>query len=186
MEAHTRHVRATPGARRRIVRTALVLVCSAALTGTLGVPASAAETVATVEVSTGSLGFRSAPTSASLGAVDQGADAAITLRGTTVTDNRAGTAGWTATVVLTEFIGEATGARLSAAGATYSPTAAATTGSVAVAPSTATDPTTPKVIQTATCVTGNNTATWNADLTLHVPNGAVADAYTTTLTYSVS
>lgn len=190
MDADTRPVRATPGPRTKIIRVTLALVYSAALAGATALPASAADTVATVatvEISSGSLGFSSAPTSASLSAVDPGADAAITLRGTTtVTDNRAGTAGWSATVVLTDFTGEATGARLSAAGATYTPTAAATTGSVAVTASTATDPTTPRVIETATCVTGNNTATWNAGLTLRVPNDAVADAYTTTLTYSVS
>ena len=89
-------------------------------------------------------------------------------------------------MLLMDFTGEATGARLSAAGATYTPTAATTTGTVSVTASPATDPTTPRIIQTATCVIGNNTATWDASLTIHVPNEAIADAYTATLTYSVS
>lgn len=52
--------------------------------------------------------------------------------------------------------------------------------------STATDPTMPRIVQTATGVSGNNTATWNARLTVPVPNDAVVDSYTATLTYSVS
>jgi len=186
METHSGSVRATAGPTTRIIRTALAFLCSAAMTGGMALPASAADTKATVEVLSGSLGFSSAPAYASLGVVDPGAAAAITLRGITVTDNRAGTAGWSASVVLTDFTGEATGARLSAAGATYTPTAATTTGTITVTASTSTDPTTPRVIQTATSVTGNNTATWNAGLTVHVPNDAVVDVYTATLTYSVS
>lgn len=44
----------------------------------------------------------------------------------------------------------------------------------------------PRIVQTATGVSGNNTATWNARLTVPVPNDAVVDSYTATLTYSVS
>ncbi|MBT2597223.1 WxL domain-containing protein [Arthrobacter sp. ISL-72] len=142
--------------------------------------------MATVVVSSGPLGFSSAPASVDLGVVYPGTVAAVTLQGITVTDNRAGTAGWSASVLLTDFTGDATGARLSAAEATYTPTATTTTGTVSLTASPAMDPTTPKIIQTATCVTGNNTATWDASLTLHVPNEAVADAYTATVTYSVS
>jgi hypothetical protein len=175
-------------ASRRVprIRTALAVVCSAAMLGVMAGPASGADTVATVVVSSGSLGFSSAPTSAALGEVHPGTVAAITLHGITVTDNRAGTAGWSASVLLMDFTGDATGARLSAAGATYTPTAATTTGTVSVTASPATDPTMPRIIQTATCVTGNNTATWDVSLTIQVPNEAVADAYTATVTYSVS
>jgi hypothetical protein len=187
MEAHDgSSVRAPAGTATRIIRAALALACSAALAGGSAVPASAADTLTTVVVSSGSLGFSSAPASASLGLVDPGVDAAITVRGITVSDDRAGTAGWSASVVLTDFTGDATGAALSSAGVTYTPTAAATTGTVTMTASTANNPTTPRIVQTATGVSGNNTATWNAGLTVPVPKDAVVDTYTATLTYSVS
>lgn len=177
---------AAAGKTTGITRTALVLLCSAALAGAQALPASAAETLTTVTVSQGSLGFTSAPVSATLGPVEPGTTAAITHYGIRVSDSRAGVSGWNVSVVVTDFTGDSTGALLSAAGATYTPTAATTSGTVAVAATTATDPTTPKIVQTATGVSGNNTATWNADLTLAVPNDAVVDTYTATVTYSIS
>lgn len=150
-------------------------------------PASAAaDTLTVLVVSSGSLGFSSAPASASVGLVDPGSAASITLHGITVSDCRAGTSGWSASVTLMDITGDATGAALSAAGATYTPTAATTTGTVAVTAATATDPTTARIVQTATGVSGNNTATWDAVLTVPVPNDAVVDTYTATLTYSIS
>jgi hypothetical protein len=152
----------------------------------MALPASAADTLTTFVVSSGSLGFSSAAASVSLGLVDPGSATSITLYGIQVSDSRAGISGWSASVVLTDFTGDATGAALSATGATYTPTAATTTGTVAVTAATATDPTTPRIVQTATGVSGNNTATWNAGLTVPVPNDAVVDTYTATLTYSIS
>lgn len=175
------------GPATRLNRAGLALICSVVMAGGMALPASAADNIATVTVSSGWLGFTSAPPpSVSLGVVHPGNAAGTTLHGITVTDNRAGTAGWSASVLITDFTGDTTGAHLSAAGATYTPAAATTTGTVAMTESTATNPTTPRIIQTATCVVGNNTATWEADLTVQVPNDAVADAYTATLTYSVS
>jgi hypothetical protein len=184
MEAHSRPMRHMEQATR-ILGPALALASSAAIAVALALPASAADTTATVEVFAGSLAISSASESATLSVLHPGTDALITLGGTTVTDNRAGTAGWSATVVLTDFTGAATRASLSATGATYTPAAAVATGAITVTASTATDPTTPKVIQTATSVIGNNTATWNAGLSVRVPAEAVADVYTATLTYSV-
>jgi hypothetical protein len=152
----------------------------------MAMPASAADTLTTLVVSSGSLGFSSAPASASLGLVDPGSPASITLHGVTVSDSRAGASGWSASVTLTGITGDATGAALSAAGATYTPTAATTTGTVAVTAATASDPTTARIVQAATGVSGNNTATWDALLSVPVPNDAVVDTYTATLTYSIS
>ncbi|WP_214958507.1 hypothetical protein [Arthrobacter sp. ISL-48] len=179
-------VRATPGHTAGIIRTALILLCSAALAGGHSLPASAADTLTTIVISSGSLGFSSAPASASLGLVDPGTTASITLYGNQVSDSRAGISGWSAFVVFTDFRGDATGSTLPSAGATYNPAAATTTGTATVTASTATNPTTPRIVQTATGLSGNNTATWNADLTVPVPNDVVVDSYTATLTYSVS
>jgi hypothetical protein len=155
----------------------------------MAMPASAADTLTTLVVSSGSLGFSSAPASASLGLVDPGSPASITLHGVTVSDSRAGTSGWSASVTVTSITGDATRAALSAAGATYTPMAATTTGTVAVTAATAataSDPTTARIVQAATGVSGNNTATWDALLSIPVPNDAVVDTYTATLTYSIS
>jgi hypothetical protein len=185
MEAHTRPMRQTEQATR-IFRAALALATSAAITVAMAPPGSAADTMATVEVSSGSLAISSASESATLDVVHPGTNALISLGDTTVTDHRAGTGGWSATVVLTDFTGAATRARLSATVATYMPAAAISTGVVTMRAFTATNPTIPKVIQTATSVIGNNTATWKAGLSVQVPAAAVADVYAATLTYSVS
>lgn len=153
----------------------------------MAIPSSAAETLTTIVVSGGPLGFSSAPASAALGLVEPGTTAAVTLYGIQVSDNRAGTSGWSASVVLTDFTGDRTGDVVSAAGAIYTPTTATTTGyAVTVTASTAADPTVPRTVQTATGVSGSNTATWDASLTVPVPDGTPADNYTSTLTYSVS
>lgn len=187
MEIHVgSSVRAAAGSAPRTIRTALALACSAAMALGMALPASAADTLTTFVVSSGSLGFSSAPTSASLGLVNPGSAASIILYGIRVSDSRAGTSGWSASVILTDITGDATGAALSAAGATYTPTSATITGTVAVTAATATDPATPRIVQTATGVSGNNTATWNAGLTVPVPIDAVVDTYTATLTYSLS
>ena len=184
METNTRPMRQL-GQATRILRPALAFATSAAIAVAMALPPSAADPMAPVEVAAGSRAISSASELATLSVIHPGTDAFITLGATAVTDNRAGTAGWSASVVLSDFTGAATRARLSATGTAYTPAAAVATGAITVTASTATDPTTPKVIQTATNVAGNNTATWNAGLSVHVPAEAVADVYTATLTYSV-
>jgi hypothetical protein len=43
----------------------------------------------------------------------------------------------------------------------------------------------PKAVQVATGVTGNNTAIWDATLTVTAPDAALAATYTATLTHSL-
>lgn len=179
-------VRAPAALTAGITGMALALVCPAAVAAGMAMPASAADTLTALVVSSGPLGFSSAPAVATLGLVDPGSAASITLHGITVSDSRAGTSGWSASVTLTNITGDATGAALSTAGATYTPTVATTTGTVAVTAATASDPTTPGIVQSATGVSGNNSATWDLLLTVPVPNDAVVDTYTATLTFSVS
>ncbi|WLQ07093.1 hypothetical protein [Arthrobacter oryzae] len=177
--------RGAPGLSR-ILRASLAFVCSAATVAGPALPATAADSRATVTVTSGSLGLSSAPAVVALAVPDPGVDAAVTIRDITVADNRAGTIGWSATVTLTDFTGTTTGDRLSAAGAAYTPTAATTTGTAAVTASSATDLSMPRVIQAAAGVSGNNAASWNAELRVNVPEDAMVDTYTATLTYSVS
>ncbi|OIH82774.1 hypothetical protein BLJ79_17615 [Arthrobacter sp. UCD-GKA] len=78
------------------------------------------------------------------------------------------------------------------ASALYTPELAALTGTSTVAEAAAgvsvlgaTDVGTAVAVQTATGVTGNNTAIWGAVLAIEVPAQALADTYTATLTHSV-
>lgn len=170
-----------------ITRTALVLACSAALAGSMAVPASAADTTTTVTVETGLLSL-AAPASAALSTGTPGANSTVTLGNTTVTDARAGVAGWSATVALPELTG---GTRptetIPTTAATYLAATVTPDGtSTLAAPSTRTDLTSSKVSQAASAVSGNNSATWTALLTVPIPAQVLADTYSAVLTQSVS
>jgi hypothetical protein len=170
---------------RTITRTALVLACSAALAGSMALPASAADTTTTVTVqATGGIGI-TAPPSASAPTIAPGVNAVASLTGITVTDSRSGTTGWVASVSLGAFSGS-TAFVIPTAGITNVPSAAVTggAGTSTVAASTATGPL-EQPSQTATGVSGDNTASWNATLTVPVPANALVGTYTATLTNSV-
>ena len=105
----------------------------------------------------------------------------------TVTDDRAGTAGWVATVSISDFTGTGTTPpSLPATAARYTAPAATVTGTATVNASTVTDISTAATVQTASAVTGNNTATWDPTLQIVAPSDALADTYTATITHSVS
>src|SRR5664279_1503578 len=89
---------------RTTTRAALALAGSAALIGVTTVPSFAADTgdtTTTVEVEAGVLSI-TVPATATLSAVP-GADSTVDLTETVVTDERAGTENWTATVSLPEL-----------------------------------------------------------------------------------
>ncbi|KQR75542.1 hypothetical protein ASF98_06940 [Arthrobacter sp. Leaf337] len=169
---------------RSFSRVSLVAVASAALIGSLALPASAADTTATVEVPVGSLSI-SAPVGADLATITPGSSASATLTGVEVIDTRAGEAGWAAQVVLSDFVGATPSNVIPATAAVYTPAVAVPTGTVTVDGTTQSDLSTPKTVQAATAVTGNNTATWDANLSVTAPADALADVYTATLTHSV-
>lgn len=172
---------------RTISRISLVAAASAALVGSIALPASAAETAdttATVEVPIGSLSI-SAPVGADLTTITPGGSASATLTGIQVSDTRAGEAGWAAAVTLSDFVGETPTNVIPATAATYMPAAAVETGTSTVSASAASNLATAKTVQTATGVVGNNTAIWSASLGVTAPSDALADNYTATLTHSV-
>ena len=174
-----------------ITRTALVLACSAALAGSMALPASAADfgdTPTTVTI-TGGLLSVVVPAGASLSTGTPGANATVTLGATTVTDARAGDIGWSATVTLPVLTGETlTTETIPTTAAFYlASTAVPISGSPTLdAPATRTDLSSAKVSQTASAVSGNNSASWTALLTVPIPAQVLADTYTGTLTQSVS
>lgn len=150
-------------------------------------PASAADTTTTVTVETGLLSL-AAPAGATLSTGTPGANSTVTLGNTTVTDARAGVAGWSATVALPALTG---GTRptetIPTTTATYLAATVTPTGtSTLAAPATRTDLTTAKVSQAASAVSGNNSATWTGALMVPIPAQVLADTYSAVLTQSVS
>ena len=177
---------------RNITRTALALAGSAALVGVTAMSASAEDTPVTVTVEAGSLAI-AVPQAATLDTADvaPGADSTVRLGATTVTDERAGEAGWTVSVNLPDLTdGEVAPKLIPTNVATYladTVVVGDTTGGVTVTASaelTGLDAAA-QVSQTATTVSGNNTATWGALLTVPIPAQALADTYTGVLTQSV-
>ena len=175
---------------RKITLAALALAGSMALVGVTAVPAFAAtgDTPVSVTVASGVISI-TVPGTKALTAALPGATSTTTLGDTVVTDGRAGTAGWIANVTLPVLTGTvtSTNATIPTTGATYAVTTATKTGTVTVtAAATITGLGTAKTSQTATAVSGNNTATWAATLTVPMPAQVLADTYSGTLTQSVS
>ena len=175
---------------RKVTRAALALAGSAALIGVTTVPALAVTTdttPTTVTITPGVLSI-TVPTGASLSTGVPGANSTATLTATKVTDERAGTVNWTATVALPVLTGNTlTTQTIPTTGATYLAGTATLTGSPTVTtPATVTDVSTAKTSQVTTAVSGNNSASWTATLTVPIPAQVLADTYTGTLTQSVS
>ncbi|GAA1789642.1 hypothetical protein GCM10009712_41280 [Pseudarthrobacter sulfonivorans] len=171
---------------RSISRVSIALAASAVLVGSLALPASADDTVLTVVVPVGQIGI-SGPLggTAALTALTPGGDATATIEDVTVIDNRAGVAGWVASVSLEDFVGLTPSNIISAADAAYDTGVAVETGTSTVTSADVSDLSIGGPVQTAAGVVGNNTAIWDATLTVTAPDDALADTYTATLTHSV-
>jgi uncharacterized repeat protein (TIGR01451 family) len=144
---------------------------------------------ATVTVVTGVLSI-TAPATADLGAAAPGGTASAGLGIVRVTDDRAGLAGWTATVSSADFTtGRGTAAEtIPAHDVLYLINGfASTTGSATFGrtPETTLSSSAQAVV-TATDVQGDNSVTWNPAIQVSVPSGAVAGTYQATITHSVS
>ncbi|MET8954002.1 hypothetical protein ACWEO4_17760 [Streptomyces sp. NPDC004393] len=153
--------------------------------------ASAVDTPVTLEVTGGGLGI-TVPT----GPVDLGSTIVSSspqtvsnqLGNVTVTDQRAGTAGWTVTAQAVDFTGPnnttiSVSARNSS---TYHAPQASVIGTATVTPSDLSPMYPPGPVQTATGVTGTNSATWNPTISITVPANSLAGTYTSTITHSVA
>ncbi|MBF4615949.1 hypothetical protein [Curtobacterium sp. VKM Ac-1376] len=177
---------------RNIIRisagTAAVLLAA----GTVVFTASAAQaaddtTGANASVNGGVLSI-SAPTAVTFPLANPGTTSEAAAEGIAVTDTRAGTVGWAASVSTTDFVSVADPTRSIGAGALgYTPATAVETGTLTLVKSdTITGSTAGSAVQTASGVTGNNSATWSAALTLTVPSDALAATdYQATVTHSV-
>ncbi|HUN37853.1 MAG TPA: hypothetical protein VMU95_38175 [Trebonia sp.] len=148
-----------------------------------------ATTTMTFAVTVGALSI-TAPTSATLGAGNPGTTIGPTPLGpVSVTDNRAAlNAGWTVTAASTDFTtgGSTSPETIAASNVTYTPGPITTTGTVTSTPSTITLSGSPQTVVTATGIVGDDTASWNPNMSVAVPANAVGGTYTATLTHSVS
>jgi hypothetical protein len=174
---------------RMIIASATALFIGGAGVLALAVPAFAATgpTPVTVQITGGALDI-SVPAAANLGTTAASASAQTVtgpLGPVVVSDLRAGILGWVATAGSTSFTGPA-GPTISAATMTYTPGTAVVVGIATVTPISLTAMTTPGTVQTATAVTGVNTATWTPSIGVVIPAGALVGTYSATITHSVS
>jgi len=146
-------------------------------------PASAEDTTVTVEVTGGALTI-TVPATLALAAVPASTTAQLVnapLGTVEVSDLRGTAAGWSVTAASADVVGSELGGAIS-----YATDDATFTGAVAIV---ATDvpvlSTTAAAVQTATA-TGANTGTWTPTIELTVPAGALAGAYSATITHSVA
>ena len=166
---------------------------SAAVTSTAAVNAPAPgpgdpDTTVTFAVTSGALTM-TAPAAADLGSGAPGTDITGEVGTTTVTDDRALlSASWNATASSTDFTtaGGTTPEIIPATDVDYAPGTITTTGGITATPHDITLDHEPQLVVAGTAGVGNNTASWNPTLTVHVPVQAVTGTYTGTLTQSVS
>jgi hypothetical protein len=174
--------------RRTIMATATGLFIGGAGVLALALPASAATTPVTVEITGGDLAISAPATSVDLGTTaGSSSTQAVTgsLGDVVVSDQRAGVAGWVATAGSTNFTGSA-GGSISNGTVSYVPGTAGVVGTATVTPISLDAMPTPGTVQTATAVSGDNTGTWDPSITVPLPAGALAGTYGATITHSVS
>lgn len=166
------------------LRTPLLLgVAVTAITIGAALPASAADTATTFELTGGTLALSVAAT-ANLG-TDASGTTAITgsLGAVSVTDARGGTAPWNVSAASTPFTGVLGS---SSTAVSYTGGAVTETGTITVADGAAKTLTGTAVsVVTPTTLSGNNTAGWSPSLDVTMPAGALADSYAGTVTTSV-
>jgi hypothetical protein len=178
--------------RAMIIAAAAVLFTGGAGVLAAGAPAYAApgaDTPVTVEVTTGTLVIDAPAGSVDLGSVVASASAQTVsspLGMVTVTDSRAGVLGWVATVGAADFTGPGDISVSTAGSVTYDPGQATVVGTATVTPTSEVHLYPTVVAQTATDVSGVNTAAWNPVIGVTIPAGALAGTYSTTITHSVS
>jgi hypothetical protein len=169
---------------RTLTRSTIVLSAAVALVGVSAVPAMAVDAPVDVAVQAGNLAITSDPIT--MPAVAPGVASTSDGFAVVVSDLRAQSAlGWVSSVSMTALVGVTATNIISPALVTYSAAETVTDGVATVATAgPITDLTAATAIQTATAITGNNTTTWAATLSVAVPAAALADTYSAVLTQS--
>jgi large repetitive protein len=155
--------------------------------GTSGTGGSACSV--TIGIIAGPLSI-TAPANAALGAATPGGTIQNNLGTIQVTDGRGFGADWTASVSSTDFTtgGGSPTETIPASDATYTITGLATaTGPAAFTNVTTVDLSgTPQTVVSATNVEGDTAVTWDPEIHIAVPAGAIGGTYSATITHSVS
>ena len=181
---------------RRLVFSLLGIGAAAAAVAAAIVPAGSAlaagtgSTTTTFTISTGTLSI-SVPATANMGTVASGSTHVSALLGDVqVTDLRAALAGsWTTTVSSTNFVtGTGTGPEtVPNSDVTYDPgDVVASTGTGTFTPGTPGTLGSPITAFSATSEVGDTVVTWDPQITIQIPAGAVNGTYTGTITHSVA
>ena len=141
-------------------------------------------TTVTFTVTSGALTL-SVPASADLGSGAPGTDISGAIGACTVTDDRALlSASWTVTAAETDFASG--GSIIPATDADYTTGTVTTTGTITATGTDVTLSNSAQTVLTGSSGVGDNTASWDPAITVHVPASAVGGLYTGTLTQSVS
>ncbi|MFE3326690.1 hypothetical protein [Streptomyces sp. NPDC059176] len=151
--------------------------------------ATAADTPVTVQVTSGTLNIAVPTGPVNLGTVAVSSDpqtVSSPLGTVTVTDGRGGTAGWTATANAIDFTGPQNISVSAPGSSSYTTPQASVSGTATVTPSDLSPLYPPGAVQTATDVSGINSASWDPTISLTVPANALAGTYSSTITHSVA
>lgn len=101
-------------------------------------------------------------------------------------DNRGGTTGWVVTANGTDFTGPQSISVSAPGSSSYNTPSATVTGNAIVTASNLSPLYPPGPVQTATSVSGINSAVWNLTISVTVPADALAGTYSSTITHSVA
>lgn len=153
--------------------------------------ATAEDTPVTLEVTGGGLGITVPAGPVNFGSTTVSSSPQMVtsqLGDVAVTDQRGGTAGWTVTAQAVDFMGpNNTTISMSAPNSsTYHAPQANVIGTATVIPSDLSPMYPPGPVQTATGVSGTNSANWNPTISITVPANSLAGTYTSTIAHSVS
>jgi len=145
-------------------------------------PVTLAVTTGTIDITvpTGPVSLGTVPASNSPQTVSQ------QLGNVMVSDSRGGTAGWVVTASAVDFTGPQTISVSAPGSSSYTAPAATVTGTATVTNSDLSPLYPPGPVQTATGVSGINTAVWNPTISVTIPAGALAGTYSSTITHSVA
>ncbi|MEV8100167.1 hypothetical protein [Kitasatospora sp. NPDC085879] len=143
----------------------------------------------TAQVESGTLDIIVPTTSVSLGIVVASTSpqtVSSQIGNVTVTDGRGGTVGWTATADAVDFTGPQNISVSAPGSSSYTSPSATVTGTASVTNANLSPLYPPGPVQTATGVSGINTATWNPTISLTIPGNALVGTHSSTLTHSVA
>jgi hypothetical protein len=181
---------------RKLMISLLGIAAAAAAAATAIVPAGPAlaagtgSTTTTFTISTGTLSI-SVPATANMGTVASGSTHVSSLLGDVqVTDLRAALSGsWITTVSSTDFVtGTGTGPEtVPNSDVTYDPgDVVGSSGTGTFTPGTPGTLAAPRTAFSATSEVGDTVVTWDPQITIQIPPGAVNGTYTGTITHSVA